>query len=1107
MLTGFFLPLILIFFLGVVSSSPSFAKGKLVSLNVKNVSIVKALDLIQGAGNMKLIYSPDEIDHSKKVSLNLTGVTAQDAVREVVKGSNLRVIVDEDRVIITKEEASTNTSSRFQKKIKGVVRDKSGNPIPGVNVTIKGNSTGVATSADGEFSIEGKVGDIVSFSFIGYKPTEVAAKSTDNLVVTLFEDVRTIDEVVVVGYGTSSKKDLASSVSTVKMSDVAKLPVPSLNDALGGRTQGIIVTNSGGGPGKKAEISIRGGGEPIFVIDGIIRSKNDYNNLNPNDIESCSILKDASATAIYGARAGDGIIVVTTKKGSVGKASFDFSVNRMWSRPTINPKKINSYERALLVNEMNKNENQPITYSDEVLGYYRDQTKPFDYPYVDWRGLCLKDSAPEARYDMSASGGNAQTKYYVGLSAYQQGTILRTDHQSLGRYTYRLNVVNDFKDLGLKMTAGLDGFIENQEQPNSGYGYGNNVWSHIQNMKPWIGAYNDKGLYLLSTTDHPLVELDSRSGYGRDQSRVFNGLLNFELDIPYVKGLKFKSNNSYNVWNSANKSWNVTAPQSAMGSTIPMISNNPTLSKSWGEGSSYTIQEMLDYQGNIGKNSFAAMLGYEQNEGSSSDLYAKRIQYRIMFDQFNAGPIDDMDNGSGEAESARAGFFGRLKYSYDSKYLLESTFRYDGSDKFPSSKRWGFFYAGNAAWVLTKEDFFRSLVSEDLLSELKFRVSYGVVGLDNSVGRFEYVPGYSINGMAYMIDGALRQGFSEGDLVSKDITWYSRKSLNYGVDAALFNNSLTFSLDYFYYRTTGYVTSPSEVGYTDPLGKNLPKVNSPDGAHRRAGTEFSLSYKNHIGDLEYSVGGNFTYFDQLWEVKPDEDMSVRKNPYKRESQRTGYSNIAYYNEGLYVNSDDVMSSPKRNGSTNITAGDIKYMDFNGDGKIDGNDQVPIGSDGFPRINYGISVDLSYKGAFANMLFRGSGNRDFYLGDTQMGSHDTRVIYEYQKDYWTPSNRNAQFPRLTSNNGINGSNNFVTSDYWVVNGRYFRLSSLQIGYDFKYALLKNVKGINGCTLVLSGTNLFTISKALDYYMDPETGSSNNYDYPVQQTYSLGLRLSF
>lgn len=485
---------------------------------------------------------------------------------------------------------------------------------------------------------------------------------------------------------------------------------------------------------------------------------------------------------------------------------------------------------------------------------------------------------------------------------------------------------------------------------------------------------------------------------------------------------------------------------------------------------------------------------------------ASRVNYQLDVDQFIAGPTANLTNGGSEAEEGRASYLGRFKADYKAKYMLEAAFRRDGSDWFPEDKRWGTFFSFSGAWTLSDEVFMDNLKYRNIINVFKIRGSWGQVGLDGAnagLERFEYVPGYNLNTNAYVTNNSLVQTFSEGSLVSPDITWYTLNSSNIGFDFESLENTLFGSLDYFYMRTTGYLASPSGATYTDPLGTSLPKMKT-DGASRRAGVEALLGYKNHVGDLYYEVSANYTYFDQLWENNPFESEDVLKNPNKRTTHQKGYYTIGFKNLGYYTSEEDVQNSPRRLESVNLRPGDIKYADIDGNGIIDGNDQVRIGKSSMPRVNYGINADLRYKGFFMFMQFMGSGNMDFMLGDVLRSG----MVYPFQTDYWTESNTSALYPRLLSTSSYNGGNNNVESDFWLVNGRYFRLKSLQIGYDFKTHLLNKVKFISTARIILGGTNLFTISKAMKYYYDPETGGGgNNYQYPFMKTYSLTLNLGF
>jgi hypothetical protein len=466
-----------------------------------------------------------------------------------------------------------------------------------------------------------------------------------------------------------------------------------------------------------------------------------------------------------------------------------------------------------------------------------------------------------------------------------------------------------------------------------------------------------------------------------------------------------------------------------------------------------------------------------------------------------------MSNGGGESEYGRAAYIGRIKADYKARYMLEASFRRDGSDLFPKDRRWGTFYSFSGAWALSDESFMSSLKSSHIFDLLKLKGSYGSVGLDDGVGRYAYVPGYSLNTDTYVVDGITRQGFSEGDLVSPDITWYTLKSTNFGLEFGSLDNALFGGLDYFRMRTTGYLASPSDVGYTDPLGKSLPVVKS-NGEHLRAGIEASLGYRGAVGDFGYEVTGSFTYFDQLWIVNPNESEVTTKNPRTRDTHILSYNSHGYKNLGYYTSMEDILTAPHLVTSHDLRPGDIRYEDINGDGMIDDNDRVRIGKPSMPRANYGLNIDLKYRGFFFNMLLMAATGSNRYLGDSVNGStiQTQYPIYPYQLDFWTENNRNALYPRLLSNTSFNGENNHRTSDFWLIDGSYLRAKSLQFGYDFKKTLLKDVKYFSSAKLILSGTNLFTLGEMTDYYIDPES-DSNNFGYPVQRMYSFTINVGF
>lgn len=367
-----------------------------------------------------------------------------------------------------------------------------------------------------------------------------------------------------------------------------------------------------------------------------------------------------------------------------------------------------------------------------------------------------------------------------------------------------------------------------------------------------------------------------------------------------------------------------------------------------------------------------------------------------------------------------------------------------------------------------------------------------------------------MNQRGQYLGGTFVPTFSEGDLVSPDITWYTTKDFNIGVDFASLNSRLSGSVDYFAKVTTGYLASPSNVGYTSTLGKSLPTVMS-NGESIRRGLEFVLQWKDQIGDLKYGVSANFTTYDDRWNINPNEAETSLKNPYKRTTQVADYTGVYYHCLGFYKDYQDILNSPKRNGSTNLMAGDLKYEDFNGDGKLDGDDQYRQGSGSRPKANYGIAIDLNYKGWFMNMLWQGATNYNYYIDGVLRGTGEggyLPVIYDFQTDIWAPDNRDALYPRQHSSTGFNGGNNAPSaSSFWLVDAHYLRLKNMAVGYDFKHKLLKNVGWMSRCTLALSGNNLLTFSPAKKYGFDPESGRGDGYTYPISRVYTISLNIGF
>lgn len=1107
--------LVFVFASALLATEASSQMAK-VSIVAKKTTAQTIIYEIEKQTDYLFIYDESEVNLNQITSLKAENKTVSEVLDKVFEGTYVSYAIEGSNIMLMKK--TSVTQQKPTKKISGIVLDITGVPVIGASIMEVGTSNGTITDLDGKFSLTISESSKLMISYIGYLTQTITVGDRSQFDIKLVEDSQKLDEVIVVGYGTNTKRSLISSVSTVDASEIKNIPVTNITQGLAGRSPGLIVQASGGGVNKTSQISIRGGETPLVVIDGIIRAYNDFVALSPDDIENLAILKDASATAVYGSRAANGILQVTTKRGKLGsKPMVEYNFNQSFSQPNIWPKKLNSYDRAYYMNFAAKSDGlSTLPFSDDDLNKFKDGSDPFGHADVDWQSLVLKDYAPQQKHNIKMSGGSETNNYFVSLGYIDQGSLYRNDSHEMQRTNFRLNQSSVVKAIGLKTTAQIDGYVQETTHPytstsNSYY----NVFSHIQNKKPWDLAQNSFG-DIYAASDNPLAETSKDGGYLLGKQKVANGLLAFDWSLPWVKGLSLKANGNYRYVSYENKQWRKDPPQFEWEGTDPVAGSKSQLYKSTENENSYTLQFFVNYEKTIKQHSFSLLGGYEATYGFASSLWGSRDTYQFDIDQMNAGPESTMKNNGGESEYGRAGWIGQLKYNYADKYFAEASIRYDGSDNFPVNKRWGTFYSGSIGWSVADEAFFESLKEKNIFNTLKLRASYGKVGLDNwsgtyAISRFAYLSSYSYSGQAYVINNIMQPGFSEGAIPSPDLTWFTTDQLDYGIDFSSLNSRLYGSVDYFFYKTKGFLYQPDQLqtGYVDPLGTGLPKV-STDGEHRRAGWEFQLGYRNQLGQLEYDFAFNFTAFNSLWAKDPSESLDSKKNPYKRTTQEKGYWGIGYENDGLYSGPDDIYSSVKRLNSTNLTSGDIKYSDFNGDGVIDGQDQIRIGNNSFPRGNFGLNIGLRYQGFFLNALFQGATEFDMYMGsaimmnDSQTG---TTPIYDFQTDFWRLDNTDAKYPRIISSGGVNGNNNAVTSDYWLINGAYLRLKDVQFGYDFKKKLLKNTPWISQLTLALSGQNIFTISEATKYGMDPENSSTNNYGYPMERVFAFSLNVGF
>ena len=1096
-----------VLFISLAFQMSASVSSQNVTFKGSNLSARKVLSVLKAQTDYVFFYEREILNDFQPVNLNLQNASIETALKSAFANEAISWnIVDKTVFLATKKELPAVKLEVLQIIIKGTVTNEKGEPIPGANVLAKGSTVAVQTDADGNFSINvsNNVTKLV-VSFVGMESQEVII-GKNPLIIVLKEQGQKLEEVVIsVAYGKSSKKKLVSAIATIDTKEIANAPYTSVVNGLAGRAAGLFVQESGGEYGSLASISIRGGGEPAYYVDGIKASKGEFSRIAASDIENISVLKDAAATALYGFDAANGVVLVTTKRGDNQKIKFSYSGNYAFVTPSLEPKYLTAYEKAIYKNKVYFNDGLPAVYDAEMLNILKNNLDPIAHPNTNAYKELIKPSSAQLAHNLSMNGTVNNTRVFMSLDYFSQDGIFKTG-SDLGfkRYAYRSNISHKFEDIGLLVEGNMTLQHSLKVTPPRG---SSNILSHVRNWNPGDPFYNPEGNYY--GQENPLSEADDRAGYQNDEVNFVKGGLSLGWDVKGVKGLKLSTRGNYVYDSSFYKYFSANQRNAAPSYTWANLLENSgkaNINQSTARSLSYNLEAQIDYKNTFFDKHTVELTGvYVQNEANGDNFSASRRDFSSpAVDQLFAGSSVGKDNNGNGYESGSIGYIGRLKYDFNSKYVLEANFRYDGYDGFAPGAKFALFPSVSLGWNVDREEFIKPLMEVVGLSSLKFRASIGKIG--SAFGRFSYLSVYNLQNNNYYIGGEYVTGFSEGGLTPSNdaATWTTTESKNVGVDFGFMNNKLTGSFDAFYYRTTGYLGSPASI-YTTPLGQGLPQINT-DSAFRRGGVELGLNYKTNIDDVKLNIGGNVSYYDQLWEKNANESLTDLKNPYKRSTQQVDYYTNGYISQGLYQSYDQMINSPRRLGATQMYLGDIVYQDFNGDGRLDGDDQVRIGKGSFPHITYGANLNAEYKGFSLAVLFQGTSNRQMYLGDIYRNGINQKN-YVIQTDSWTPDNTDALFPRASSFDSVNGSNNIAGSDFWLKDAWYLRLKSLSLSYDLKNFFLKDYKGISNCALSFSGTNLFTISPLNKFYLDPETSSDNNYGYPVGKTFNIGLRTTF
>ena len=995
-----------------------------------------------------------------------------------------------------------------QISISGNVSDTSNQPIPGVNILIKGTARGTATDFDGNFTLEAAKGDILVVSYLGFVTQEIEIKDVLIFSITLIEDTNTLEEVVVIGYGTKSKTKVISAISTIDEKTLKKLPVPQVSNALEGLSSGLFVRQTSGEPGfSGSSFEIRNFGNALVIVDG---APGDLNQLDPNEIENISVLKDAAAASVYGVQGGNGVVLITTRKGNIGKPKLTYSNQFTYSTFTSYPDFFTSAQYGEVLNEGLRNANQNPFYTEAELEAFRTGSDPINFPNTNWKDLVLDDWGFQQRHNLNLSGGTEKVKYFVSAGYLDQGSNYSADVLSFQQYNLRSNLNADVTD-NLNLTLTLAARRKQNEAPAySAY----DIFRELSRALPIDLAYYPDGTPSRPSFSPNHIQegmTDFNAGYYRSTNNNIDAKLTLQWDINQVKGLSLKTFASLVYDTSFNKDWGkgyelftlnqqtgeydsfLATPEGAFSETI--------LTQSTNYSNFYVLRPSINYDRSFGDHSVSGLLLAEIQQIQGQNFSGRRQDFQSSaIDQLYAGSLQNQGADGGEFRENRLGYVGRFSYDYQSKYFLETSFRYDGSSRFAPGNEWGFFPSISAGWRLSEEPFFEPLKST--VSDLKLRASVGTAGNDNTAA-YQWLSGFNYSFFYVIGDGAVST-IDNTALANREITWETNTTYNIGLDASFLDKNLQFSFDYFF-RKREDVLAFASASVPSTLGVSIAAQNLYEFSNE--GFEFSINYNKQINEnLKVNALLNFS---RSREKAVFIDENFQEDPFMRQNLTVtgGFTNLrrGYISQGLFQNQEEIdeWAIQDENANSSLQPGDVRYKDLNNDGVIDVRDQKVFGDGDKPATNYSLNLGAEYKRWALSVLLTGAGGYDIYIdGEAQNPLVNGFNGYDYQLDYWTPQNTGAAYPRVT-NGGANPNNNRY-SDFWMRDGSHVRIRNVNLSYTLPSAG-KNL-GFDELTLFCTGTNLHVFKK-YDEDFDPQNTSSVGWYYPQNKSFTFGVNVSF
>ena len=994
----------------------------------------------------------------------------------------------------------SNTSFAQNGSITGIVDDENGNGLPGVSVLEKGTTNGTITDIDGKYSLDvADANSTLIFSYVGYVTEEITVGNRTSIDLVMKADLKTLDELVVIGYGTQKRSELTNAVVQATGEEIKKTPAVSLGNSLAGRLPGLYVRQTSSVPGfDDPQVLVRGfntyrNNSALIVIDGVANADPDgLNRLDPNDIESISVLKDASA-AIYGAQSAGGVVLVTTKRGKAGKPQFSYSGSYGFLSPTSKTIAADAVEYMNINNSSRALDGTAPDFPDELIADFENGTRQSE----DWWDAIIDPPVNQWRQSLTMRGGTDNVKYFTSIGmANQGGIIVGDDKTKLKQYNIRSNIdvaVTKSLDIGFDITARQKDTQTPQQGAGGNFGFAVSTSPLREAFIDGDHRYPSEGWSHLN----PVARVKS-PGYRKYKTNVFGATLRADWNLPWVKGLSLggfasivKAENHYKEFNYLWPYYEKNTEGVIVEKTSRSVEDIGLREDFW-QDNRVTLNAKLAYETTINeRHNLSAFVAYEQMEYDSAGFWAQRLGYDSpKIDYLFAGSENrsNWNNSGAASESARQNYFGRISYDFNRKYLFGFNFRYDGSPIFPKETRFGFFPGVSAGWLISEESF----MGGNTFSNLKLRASWGQTGNDR-VRPFQYIGVYEYSD-GYVVNGNDERGIAAATTPNPDITWEVSENTNLGLEVGILQDRLSFELDVFKI-TTSNILGKRQSSIPRYTGLELPDENI--GEMENKGFEFQTSYQQIFGDWTFRASGNISsqknkiiYFDEV--PQSEEYQKLEGMPVNSE--------LVYKSIGIYRTQDDIDNNVNYN---NAGLGELIFADLNDDGLINGNDQYMADLTPFPKYQYGISFGANYKGFDLDMLFFGQGGGMWRMSNGfDSGAGGNGLDYVANNSY-TLENTTAELPRIRPTGTANENN-----DFWYIESNWLRLKALELGYSFPSELLSKAK-IQGLRIYFSGENLFLIYNSLSKYKngDPQWNSGNGGDYPNMRALNFGINLTF